>query len=341
MWKQGCMPSVPVEYSHSKYDSDPNAGHELDSLPDDHTKSDRDSQFGMHSTVSRFRAFIDASTQQGGNACTLISGYSSDPAQQKGVFTDISQYLQTLQIPPLFDGALCLLSSVDIDDQTPSNPSDSLSFQVSCFTPSGDMIQCCGHGLLSTAFHIFQSMSSGSPKLASESSTIQLVMGDSTVNATLDGECVWLQFLVIETQPAIHAWLPLFFTGFDIQAVAQTSAADGYLIVQLLDDSDLAKVQLPGSALANFSQRALIVTTAVSGSGPHNMHFRYFAPQYGVAEDTATGSAMRILAAFWHPRFQFLNALQCSTQQGVLKSVFCHDHVKVGGFCVRDNTTTI
>ena len=61
---------------------------------------------------------------------------------------------------------------------------------------------------------------------------------------------------------------------------------------------------------------------------------RYFAPQYGVEEDIATGSAMRVLAQYWSSRFKQLTVYQCSPQGGLLLSRHTATHVEVGGRCV-------
>jgi predicted PhzF superfamily epimerase YddE/YHI9 len=57
-----------------------------------------------------------------------------------------------------------------------------------------------------------------------------------------------------------------------------------------------------------------------------------------VAEDTATGSAMRILADYWSPRFTSLTAVQCSSEGGLLLAILAPDHVEIGGHCLTVRT---
>jgi predicted PhzF superfamily epimerase YddE/YHI9 len=67
--------------------------------------------------------------------------------------------------------------------------------------------------------------------------------------------------------------------------------------------------------------------------GADAIQLRYFAPQYGVPEDTATGSALRVLAEYWSPRFTRLTAEQCSPAGGLLLAQWTPDHIDVGGRC--------
>ena len=61
--------------------------------------------------------------------------------------------------------------------------------------------------------------------------------------------------------------------------------------------------------------------------------FRYFAPQHGIAEDIATGSAMRVLADFWQAQggYNELRAWQCSVEGGHLFSRIQGGITWVGG----------
>jgi len=70
------------------------------------------------------------------------------------------------------------------------------------------------------------------------------------------------------------------------------------------DDFDLKHIAPPDNGLSNWPQRAIICTAAQPSTGTDAITLRYFAPQYGVVEDTATGSAMRVLADYWSHRGQ-------------------------------------
>ncbi len=70
-----------------------------------------------------------------------------------------------------------------------------------------------------------------------------------------------------------------------------------------------------------------------------NIQYRYFAPQFGVPEDSATGSAMRVLAAYWQQRGygDEQRALQRSAAGGWLLSRVEGERTWIGGH-VQDDT---
>lgn len=198
--------------------------------------------------------------------------------------------------------------------------------QVRCWGVTGMPIALCGHGLLSCA-HTW---------LARWQAVGTLVMGHTEVQCQAAGPLVWLQFPLVDiatvtTDPRLAALL-------DAQplACAHVGAADGYLIVELAPDFPLESIAAPGQRLQAITDRALIVTCASStglADADALIHCRYFAPQHGSAEDTATGSAMRILAQYWRaaglgPR---LVAYQCSPGGGLLYSAVEDNAVWIGG----------
>ena len=120
-----------------------------------------------------------------------------------------------------------------------------------------------------------------------------------------------------------------------MHAAALAGSAQGYLVLQWPDDFDLKQLRRPTSILSKQTERALICTAAHPGMGEGEIQLRYFAPQYGVEEDSATGSAMRVLADYWYPRFSQLTAYQCSAGGGLLLSRRTATHVEVGGYCAN------
>lgn len=199
---------------------------------------------------------------------------------------------------------------------------------VRCYGASGQLIQCCGHGLLAAA-HAWQR------RLGRDS--VWLVMNNSAVFSWRKGELTWLRFDLIPTQPhPVPDWVAPVLGGLQAaRAAALAGDARGYLVLQWPDDFDLAQLQRPATALAGHTARA-VICTAVQSESEGRIQLRYFAPQYGVDEDIATGSAMRILADYWYPRFDHLTAYQCSFEGGWLFSRRTATHVEVGGHCVFD-----
>lgn len=131
--------------------------------------------------------------------------------------------------------------------------------------------------------------------------------------------------------------------GATPQACAAVGDERGYLIAVLEDNAELQALRPPGRALAQLTSRALLVTCRTNGPSAGtddsgvDVHYRYFAPQYGVSEDPATGSAMRLLAQFWQDKGlgDRLNARQCSPEGGLLRSEIEGTLIWVGGRVLR------
>lgn len=200
-------------------------------------------------------------------------------------------------------------------------------FDVQCFA-AGKAIFCCGHGLLTAAAYWLKHRNMD---------TVILHMSDSRVKAYKEQQRIWLSFSRITTVPfAIPLWLPLFAQHHKAICAALAGGDRGYCIVRWPDDVDLKQFQPPGIELGKHTQRALIYTCKDTTTGDSDFHYRYFAPQYGVDEDVATGSAMRVLLDFWAQEYseseRVLTALQTSLPQGLLFGRIHPNTIEVGGY---------
>jgi predicted PhzF superfamily epimerase YddE/YHI9 len=161
-----------------------------------------------------------------------------------------------------------------------------------------------------------------------------LLAGELEVPCTEEQGINWLAFPTLATAPAdVPEWAEELLGQRPLRA-ARAGPENGYLILETATDSDLHQATSPGAALAAHTPRALILTCRMTNSvnGEH-IHYRYFAPQYGTDEDIATGSAMRVLAAYWGTRGlgPRLSALQCSREGGWLRSRAEGETTWVGG----------
>lgn len=151
-----------------------------------------------------------------------------------------------------------------------------------------------------------------------------------------DGQ-VWLGFVPLAPEVCeIPAWCGQYF-DVEPDAAATAGAADGYLVLEWPAGFELTSLSRPRETLAQHTARSLIVTCAAENvltQEKESIHYRYFAPQYGVSEDAATGSAMRVLASFWQHRGlgKVLTAYQCSTEGGLLFSRIEEGKVWIGGW---------
>jgi predicted PhzF superfamily epimerase YddE/YHI9 len=197
---------------------------------------------------------------------------------------------------------------------------------VSCYTPHGNAIQCCGHGLLAAAHSWQQRL---------QCSEISLLMNHSLVPSWRHQKMTWLRFKRLATTACpVPDWVVEVFPNQPQPIAASVCGEEqGYMILQWPDDFHLKSLSQPLGCLSERSQRALICTAAQTSVGADAIALRYFAPQYGVPEDTATGSAMRVLAEYWSPRFTGLTAEQCSPAGGLLFAKWTPGHIDVGGRC--------
>lgn len=198
---------------------------------------------------------------------------------------------------------------------------------VRCQTAAGNPIQCCGHGLLCCA----------TQWLATWQAPGTLEACGGAIPCRRENEKTWVGLPTLSsTSVPIPAWLAdtLGMAPSLILRCSQPAPDDSYLVVEMQPDTDLSTVTRPDSAIANHTRRALIVTQRVSRAKAlcdEDIQLRYFAPQYGVAEDSATGSAMRVLAHYWQPLGTQLTALQRSCNGGYLYSQLDGDCTWVGG----------
>ncbi|CAA0094670.1 Uncharacterised protein [Halioglobus japonicus] len=234
--------------------------------------------------------------------------------------------LQSFDAPPT--GAPDAGAAITQCQSWPEVREDEPVVGVRCYSAGGQLIQCCGHGLLAAA-HRWQRRL--------QRSVLNVSMNGSLVASWREGDVTWLRFASMRTVGhSVPVWLEQVFGKAPPQAAATAGNEQGYLVVQWPDGVDLAHLPRPGDILAEYTERALICTSAHPEWGEGVIQLRYFAPQYGVDEDAATGSAMRVLAQYWSPRFHELTAYQCSPSGGLLLSRHAKAHVDVGGRCVID-----
>lgn len=197
---------------------------------------------------------------------------------------------------------------------------------VNCYTAEGQVIQCCGHGLLAAAYSWLHRL---------KRTKLTLLMNNNLVISWSEQGMTWLRFERLPTTACpIPPWVANVFPGLPTpHAAAICSSEEGYLVLQWPDEFQLQQLSPPLACLSEYSQRALICTSAHPSVGTDAIQLRYFAPQYGVPEDIATGSAVRVLADYWAPRFTRLTARQCAPVAGALLARSSVAHVEVGGRC--------
>lgn len=181
-------------------------------------------------------------------------------------------------------------------------------YSVRCFNTSHE-IQLCGHGLLATAKVIAQN-GTLSFTLSTKSHDVNVVC---EITGSHESVQIWLVFdeVALAASQALP-WLNNVFNEVP-KAVFTVGDSDGYFVMQWPDGFNLKCLALNSAELIKHTDRA-VIATCKSSIPEYDYCFRYFAPQHGVDEDKATGSAHRLLVSYWHQRLNKCNvrAIQLS-----------------------------
>jgi predicted PhzF superfamily epimerase YddE/YHI9 len=194
---------------------------------------------------------------------------------------------------------------------------------VRCWALNGQAITLCGHGLLCT----------GAAWMRSHAAVSELEMNGLTVAFYAEDDLAWIGLPPIDCSAVpVPAWVRDFFPAPPWRA-AIAGDDNGYLILEWPAGFDLASLPVPDYGLRRRTSRSLIVSCIDQSDPTIDIQLRYFAPQHGVPEDTATGSAMRVLATYWRNREldDGLRAYQCSPYGGILRSRIRGELTWVGG----------
>jgi predicted PhzF superfamily epimerase YddE/YHI9 len=202
---------------------------------------------------------------------------------------------------------------------------------VRCWTAGGEPIRLCGHGLLCA----------GAAWLRHDGGVSELEMNGLRVAFSVEDDWAWIGLPHLSCEACgVPRWVREFFPDAPWRA-ARAGDESGYLILEWPAGFDLGSLAVPDYGLRRRTQRAIIATAVDRADPGFDVQLRYFAPQHGVPEDTATGSAMRALATYWVNRelADGLRAFQCSPYGGELRSRIRGDYTWVGGrvLCTRDS----
>lgn len=177
-------------------------------------------------------------------------------------------------------------------------PSDNnSSFNIRFYNPDTE-IQLCGHGLLAAAKVLYENSS------VQLSKPVEFITQSSHIKARIDeDQRVWIGFKPALIEPApIPNWAEDCCNILPVE-VSKVGPSNGYWIFEWPEGFDLKKLAVSFDKLTFATERALIATTRSQTKG-FDYDLRYFAPQHGVNEDKATGSANRILGSYWNKRLK-------------------------------------
>ncbi len=195
-------------------------------------------------------------------------------------------------------------------------------FDLRWFTPVAE-VALCGHATLATA-HLL----GGAPSFHTRSGTLECRVED-------DG-MVRMDF---PADPPAPSEIPPALGIADVQAFARTRED---VLVELADAGAVRRYVPDLAVLAGLGTRGVIVTAP--GDRPDiDCVSRFFAPNLGIPEDPATGSAHCALAVWWGERVgrEQLVGEQASARGATVYMRRCGDRVELGGRAVTMSRVTM
>ncbi|GAA59344.1 hypothetical protein P20652_1205 [Pseudoalteromonas sp. BSi20652] len=150
-------------------------------------------------------------------------------------------------------------------------------------------IKRCGHGTLATANYLLESQRY-SPAIFVSNSNERFAI-------KVKRNLAQLELLTINATQLTADKLLQSIINTPINAAFSTARRNGYTLVLIEEKIDLKNLNVDINAIELSQKNAVIVMQIKRADASQAIiYFRYFAPQFGVNEDSATGSAVSIIA---------------------------------------------
>lgn len=195
-------------------------------------------------------------------------------------------------------------------------------FDLRWFTPTKE-VNLCGHATLASAYVIFN-------YLNYKKKTIEFNSKSGLLKVSQENELITMDFPVEIPTPCKTP--QSIIDAFEIQPKEVLQCVD-YIVV-FEDGIDITKLVPNLEELKKLDLRGVCIT---STHKKYDFVSRFFAPNYGINEDSVTGSAYTQLTPYWASRLNKLSFIskQLSHRGGEL---FCNlekDRVFISGYCVQ------
>jgi len=190
-------------------------------------------------------------------------------------------------------------------------------YDLRWFTPTSE-VKFCGHATLASAHAL-----GGTGAFHTHSGRLACTPGT-------DG---WIE-MDFPALPASEAPLPSAPAG--LAWPRWTGVAGEDWLVEVGSAQQVIDLSVDVAGIAALGRRGMIVTAAAEPGDPYDFVSRFFAPNIGIDEDPATGSAHCALAAYWAPRLgrDEMTGYQASPRGGTVKVRVQGDRVVVAGKAV-------
>lgn len=202
-------------------------------------------------------------------------------------------------------------------------------FHIRWFTPMVE-VDLCGHATLASAYVAFTH-----DRYAGD--VLEFASKSGPLKVKREGELLVLDFPADPVEPVTVPQMLIDALGRE--PIETYKGKTDYMIVYGVEEHVAALAPDPCD-LAIVPVRGVIVTAP---GRQVDFVSRFFAPQVGVPEDPATGSAHTTLTPYWAARLgkPMLSALQLSKRQGRLRCRLAGNRVEIAGRAVPYLTGTI
>jgi predicted PhzF superfamily epimerase YddE/YHI9 len=195
---------------------------------------------------------------------------------------------------------------------------------------NGREVSFCGSGVVASACVLLEgTLNQLAPPLLAESLTASIFRRPYGFGFSVERP--------IMEAAKVASWTTDCFAATPI-AAAYSGGANGYMILEF--EQPVRQLPVKLEVICKHTQRAIIATNR-SSQERYDYELRYFAPQYGMDEDMATGSANVLLAEYWYHKLNKHNyiALQALPMDerigGVMWTSVRERVIEVGGACER------
>ena len=258
----------------------------------------------MQATYHIVRVFNKAEDSLGNQAVIFLNDNALLKNEQSRISVDITKNVNV--------NTTCFISQIDTSN-----------YEVQCFNGE-NTIQCCGHGMIAAAKTVFS--------ITDQTNiTINKNISASKIIDDFNEDLVALKLPRVKSrQQNVPAWAKdIIFIGEkslspDYSAISENE--EGYLLLEFnpaIPLEQFRSMQLDLKSVCEKTNRAIVIIQWDKKT--NNLYMRYFAPQYGVQEDIATGSVMRFVADYieQNHRIKHFAVNQLSAAGGFMK-IDCH-----------------
>jgi len=201
-------------------------------------------------------------------------------------------------------------------------------YEIRWFTPTCE-VDLCGHATLASAYVLFNF-------LDYEKDTIVFHSKSGPLYVKKDGDLIKMDF---PSEPAVLCETPeAIIKAFGKKPVEVLKSVD-YIVVF---DEDITRLNPNLDALKTLDLRGVCIT---SKDETYDFVSRFFAPNYGIDEDSVTGSSFTQLIPYWSGKLnkKSFTCKQVSARGGIVKGELKNDRVDVCGYgicciCAEINT---